>query len=101
MIFEISQNFARRVLEKVVTFYMNLSIKNNQRISLIRAKMECLLASPSYREVVERVRLSISCPRSYEAIRQSVTKEVKLIIEDQEKRLHSFLGYNNPEEYEK
>jgi len=110
MIFEISQNIARRIFEKVITDIDNylrnkrergelkntdkrkkyfltrfgdilysrtrykdkktgksyylldeaLSIKKNQRISLIRAKIECFLASlSSYREVVEGVRLLI------------------------------------------
>ena len=65
-----------------------LSISKNQRISLIRAKIECFLASlSSYREVVEGIRLLIGCPRSHESIRQTVIKEAELIIKDQEKRL--------------
>jgi hypothetical protein len=65
-----------------------LEIKKNQRISLIRAKIECFLASlSSYREVVDNIRLFIGCPRSHEAIRQSLIKEAQLIIKSQEERL--------------
>lgn len=57
-----------------------LSIKKNQRISLIRAKIECFLASlSSYREVVDNIGLLIGCSCSHEAIRQLVIKEAKLI----------------------
>jgi len=147
MIFEISQNIARRVFEKAITDIDNklrdirkrgelkntgkrkkyfltrfgdilyartrykdrqgkshylldetLSIKKNQRISLSRAKIECFLASlSSYREVVEGIRLLIGCHRSHEAIRQSVIKEAKLIIENQEKRLKQIENLNYPD----
>jgi len=133
MLFEISQNIARRVFEKVITDIDNylrgkrergklkntgkrrkyfltrfgdilysrtrykdkkgkarylldeaLSISKNQRISPIRAKIECFMASlSSYREVVEGIRLLIGCPRSHESIRQTVIKEAELIIKDQ------------------
>jgi hypothetical protein len=65
-----------------------LSIKKNQHIRLCRAKIECFLASlSSYREVVEGIRFLIGCPRCHESIRQSVIKEVKLIIKNQEEIL--------------
>ena len=65
-----------------------LSIDKNQRISLSRARIECFLSAlSSYREVVEGIKLLISGPRCHEAIRQSVIKEGKLIIENQEKKL--------------
>jgi hypothetical protein len=65
-----------------------LSIVKNQRISLSRARIECFLSAlSSYREVVEGIGLLIGGPRCHEAIRQSVIKEGKLIIENQEKKL--------------
>jgi len=75
-----------------------LSINKNQRISLCRARIECFLASlSSYREVVEGIRLLIGGPRCHEAIRQSVIKEGKLIIENQEKKLKQIENLNYPE----
>jgi len=147
MIFEISQNIARKVFEKALTDIDNylrnkrergklkdtgkrekyfltrfgdilysrtrykdkdnkshylldkaLSIKKNQRISLSRARIECFLSSlSSYREVVEGIRLLIGGPRCHEAIRQSVIKEGKLIIENQEKKLRQIENLNYPD----
>jgi len=147
MIFEISQNIARRVFEKAITDIDNylrnkrergklkntgkrekyfltrfgdilyartrykdkdnkshylldeaLSIVQNQRISLSRARIECFLSSlSSYREVVEGMRLLISGPRCHEAIRQSVIKEGKLIIENQEKKLKQIENLDYPD----
>jgi len=75
-----------------------LTIKKNQRISLCRAKIECFLASlSSYREVVDNLRLLIGCPRSHEAIRQSVIKEAELIIENQEKKLKQIENLDYPD----
>jgi hypothetical protein len=75
-----------------------LSIVKNQRISLSRARIECFLSGfSSYREVVEGVRLLISGPRCHEAIRQSVLKEGKLIIENQEKKLRQIENLNYPD----
>ena len=75
-----------------------LSINKNQRISLCRARIECFLASlSSYREVVEGIRLLIGGPRCHEAIRQSVIKEGKLIIENQEKKLKQIENLNYPD----
>jgi len=147
MIFEISQNIARKVFEKALTDIDNylrnkrergklkntgkrekyfltrfgdilysrtrykdkdnkshylldkaLSIKKNQRISLSRARIECFLSSlSSYREVVEGIRLLIGGPRCHEAIRQSVIKEGKLIIENQEKKLRQIENLDYPD----
>jgi len=148
MIFEISQNIARRVFEKVITdidsclrnkrergklkntgkrekYFLTrfgdilysrtrykdkktgkscylldeaLSIVKNQRISLSRARIECFLSAlSSYREVVEGIRLLIGGPRCHEAIRQSVIKEGKLIIENQEKKLKQIENLNYPD----
>ena len=147
MIFEISQNIARKVFEKAITDIDNhlrnkrergklkntgkrekyfltrfgdilysrtrykdrcgkshylldeaLSIVKNQRISLSRARIECFLSAlSSYREVVEGIRLLIGGPRCHEAIRQSVIKEGKLIIENQEKRLKQIENLNYPD----
>jgi len=75
-----------------------LSIVKNQRISLSRARIECFLSGfSSYREVVEGIRLLISGPRCHEAIRQSVLKEGKLIIENQEKKLRQIENLNYPD----
>lgn len=75
-----------------------LSISKNQRISLCRARIECFLSSlSSYREVVEGIRLLIGGPRSHEAIRQSVIKEARLIIENQEKKLRQIENLNYPD----
>jgi len=147
MIFEISQNIARKVFEKALTDIDNylrnkrergklkntgkrekyfltrfgdilysrtrykdkdnkshylldkaLGIKKNQRISLSRARIECFLSSlSSYREVVEGIRLLIGGPRCHEAIRQSVIKEGKLIIENQEKKLRQIENLDYPD----
>ena len=148
MLFEISQNIARKVFEKALTdidIYLRnkrekgklkntgkrkkyfltrfgdilysrtryqdkktgkscylldeaLSIVKNQRISLSRARIECFLSAlSSYREVVEGIRLLIGGPRCHEAIRQSVIKEGKLIIENQEKRLKQIENLNYPD----
>jgi len=65
-----------------------LSINKNQRISLSRARIECFLSGlSSYREVVTCARLLLGNFRSHEAIRQSVLKEGKLLLENQEKKL--------------
>jgi len=75
-----------------------LSIVKNQRISLSRARIECFLSAlSSYREVVEGIRLLIGGPRCHEAIRQSVIKEGKLIIENQEKRLKQIENLDYPD----
>ncbi|PKP59640.1 hypothetical protein CVT91_06420 [Candidatus Atribacteria bacterium HGW-Atribacteria-1] len=147
MIFEISQNIARKVFEKAITdiddylrnkrekgklkntgkrgkYFLTrfgdilyfrtrykdrcgkshylldeaLSIVKNQRISLSRARIECFLSAfSSYREVVEGIRLLIGGPRCHEAIRQSVIKEGKLIIENQEKRLKQIENLDYPD----
>ncbi len=75
-----------------------LSIVKNQRISLPRARIECFLSGfSSYREVVEGIRLLIGGPRCHEAIRQSVLKEGKLIIENQEKKLRQIENLDYPD----
>ena len=147
MIFEISQNIARKVFEKVITDIDNylrknrergklknsgkrekyfltrfgdilylrtrykdrcgkshylldeaLSIVKNQRISLSRARIECFLSGlSSYREVVEAIKLLIGGPRCHEAIRQSVLKEGKLLLENQEKKLKQIENLDYPD----
>ncbi len=75
-----------------------LSIVKNQRISLSRARIECFLSAlSSYREVVEGIGLLIGGPRCHEAIRQSVLKEGKLLIENQEKKLRQIENLNYPD----
>lgn len=66
---------ARYLLEE------HLGIKKNQRISLIRAKIEMFIASIStYRGTQKDVELLTGYRRSHEAIRQSVIKEAEGII---------------------
>lgn len=61
-----------------------LGIKINQRISLMRAKIEMFIASiTTYRPAKENVELLTGCRRSHEAIRQSVIKEAERIIAHQ------------------
>ena len=75
-----------------------LSIDKNQRISLSRARIECFLSGfSSYREVVEGIKLLIGGPRCHEAIRQSVLKEGKLLIENQEKKLRQIENLDYPD----
>jgi len=75
-----------------------LSIVKNQRISLSRARIESFLSAfSSYREVVKGIRLLIGGPRCHEAIRQSVIKEGKLILENQEKKLKQIENLNYPD----
>ena len=75
-----------------------LSIVKNQRISLSRARIECFLSGfSSYREVVEGIRLLIGGPRCHEAIRQSVLKEGKLLLENQEKKLRQIENLDYPD----
>jgi len=75
-----------------------LSIVKNQRISLSRARIECFLSGfSSYREVVKGIKLLIGGPRCHEAIRQSVLKEGKLIIENQEKKLRQIENLDYPD----
>jgi len=75
-----------------------LSIIKNQRISLSRARIECFLSAlSSYREVVTCARLLLGNFRSHEAIRQSVLKEGKLLLENQEKKLKQIENLNYPD----
>jgi len=75
-----------------------LSIVKNQRISLSRARIECFLSAlSSYREVVTCARLLLGNFRSHEAIRQSVLKEGKLLIENQEKKLRQIENLDYPD----
>jgi len=75
-----------------------LSIVKNQRISLSRARIECFLSGlSSYREVVEEIRLLIGGPRCHEAVRQSVLKEGKLLLENQKKKLKQIENLDYPD----
>lgn len=66
---------ARYLLEE------KLGIKINQRISLVRAKIEMFIASiTTYRATKENVELLTGYRRSHEAIRQSVIKEAERIV---------------------
>jgi len=62
-----------------------LKIAKNQRISLLRAKIEMLIASlTTYRATEKDVELLTGYKRSHESIRQSVIKESERIIAHQE-----------------
>jgi len=66
---------ARYLLEE------KLRLKPNQRISLVRAKIEMFIASlTTYRSTKENTELLTGYKRSHEAIRQSVIKEAGRII---------------------
>ena len=74
-----------------------LSTLKNQRISLSRAMIECLLASlSSYREVVNQTRLLLGHTRSHESIRKNVLSEARLIIEHEKKRLQQIENLDIP-----
>jgi hypothetical protein len=75
-----------------------LSIVKNRRISLSRARIECFLSAfSSYREVVKGIRLLIGGPRCHEAVRQSVIKEGKLLLKNQERKLKQIKNLNYPD----
>lgn len=62
-----------------------LKLRNNQRISLARAKIEMFIASiTTYRDTEENVELLTGYKRSHESIRQSVIKEAEGIIAHQD-----------------
>jgi len=75
-----------------------LSTIKNQRISLSRAKIECLLASlSSYREVVNQAKLLLGYSRSHESIRRNILSEAKLMIEHEQDRLQQLENLDLPE----
>ena len=75
-----------------------LSTLKNQRISLSRAKIECLLASlSSYREVVNQARLLLGYSRSHESIRKTILSEAQLMIEQEQKRLQQIENLDLPQ----
>lgn len=62
----------------------HLGLKKNQRISLLRAKIDTLIATVSpYRDTKKNAELLTGSTRSHEAIRQSVIKEAERIIKHQ------------------
>jgi hypothetical protein len=63
----------------------HLGLRKNQRVSLIRSKIEMFIASiTTYRDTEENVELLTGCRRSHESIRQSVIKEAEGIIAHQD-----------------
>ena len=63
----------------------HLGLRKNQRVSLIRVKMETFIASlTTYRGTEKDVELLTGCRRSHESIRQSVIKEAEGIIAHQD-----------------
>jgi hypothetical protein len=78
----------------------HLGIKKNQRISLIRAKIEMFIASIStYRGTQKDVELLTGYRRSHEAIRQSVIKEAKGIIAYENQQIQKAMRLEDREEY--
>ena len=62
----------------------HLGLRKNQRVSLMRAKIEMFIASiTTYRDTEENVELLTGYRRSHESIRQSVIKEAEGIIAHQ------------------
>ena len=62
-----------------------LKIAKNQRVSLVRAKMEMLISTmTTYRASVEHAELLTGCKRSHESLRQSVIREAERIVAYQE-----------------
>ncbi|MEK7851402.1 MAG: UPF0236 family protein, partial [Deltaproteobacteria bacterium] len=85
---------ARYLLEE------RLGIKKNQRISLIRAKIEMFIASIStYRGTQRDVELLTGYRRSHEAIRQSVIKEAEGIIAYEKQVIAKTMRLDDKEEY--
>lgn len=63
----------------------HLGLRKNQRVSLIRAKIEMFIASiTTYRDTEENVELLTGYRRSHESIRQSVIKEAEGIVAHQD-----------------
>ena len=84
---------ARYLLEE------HLGLKRNQRISLIRAKIEMFIASiTTYRGTAKDVELLTGCRRSHESIRQSVIKEAEGIIAHQEADIEKIRRLEDDEE---
>ena len=76
-----------------------LGIKINQRISLMRAKIEMFIASiTTYRLAEENTKLLTGYRRSHEAIRQSVIKEAEGIIAHQEHSMEKTKRLEDKEE---
>jgi hypothetical protein len=74
-----------------------LSTLKNQRISLTRAMMECLLATlSSYREVVNQTRILLGHSRSHESIRHSILMEGRLLVEQEQQRLEQLENLDLP-----
>ncbi|MEI6863299.1 MAG: UPF0236 family protein [Candidatus Omnitrophota bacterium] len=66
-----------------------LGIAKNQRISLMRSKMEMLIATmTTYRATGEHAELLTGCKRSHESLRQSVIREAERIIAYQESSIN-------------
>ena len=78
-----------------------LALKQNQRMSLVRTKIEMFIASiTTYRGTKENAELLMGVTRSHESIRQSVIKESDQIIahEAESIRKTKYLEDKTPEE---
>lgn len=76
-----------------------LGIKKNQRISLLRAKIELFIASiMPYKGTEKNIELLTGYRRSHEAIRQSVIKEAERIIAHQEHSIEKTKRLDGKEE---
>ena len=77
-----------------------LGIKINQRISLMRAKVEMFIASlTTYRGTEDNIELLTGYRRSHEAIRQSVIKEAERIIAHEEHSIEKTKRLEDKEAY--
>lgn len=91
---DVATGKARYLLEE------HLGIKKNQRISLIRAKIEMFIASiTTYRATQKDVELLTGYRRSHEAIRQSVIKEAQGIIAHEEQTIQKVMRLEDKEGY--
>jgi len=77
----------------------HLGIEKNQRISLLRAKIELFIASiMPYKKTQENIELLTGYRRSHEAIRQSVIKEAERIVAHQEQSIEKTKRLEDDEE---
>ena len=76
-----------------------LKIAKNQRISLLRAKIEMLIASlTTYRSTEKDVELLTGYRRSHESIRQSIIKEAERIVAYQESAIEKIRRLDDDKE---
>ncbi|MFH1752921.1 MAG: ISLre2 family transposase [Candidatus Omnitrophota bacterium] len=76
----------------------HLGLRKNQRVSLIRSKIEMFIASiTTYRDTEENVELLTGYRRSHESIRQSVIKEAEGILAHQDAAIDKIIRLEDNE----